>query len=181
MSFRHDGGLMGHTLSDAHERTTPEMQRTTPCLWFDTQGEDAANFYVSVFPNSRIGRVSHYGDAGPGPAGSVMTVGFELDGQSYVALNGGPHFTFNEAVSFQINCADQDEVDHYWSRLSEGGEEGPCGWLKDKYGLSWQVVPTALAELAGDPDPAKSQAVIKAMLGMKKIVVSELQEAYDAA
>jgi predicted 3-demethylubiquinone-9 3-methyltransferase (glyoxalase superfamily) len=158
------------------------MARTTPCLWFDTQGEDAANFYVSVFPNSRIGRVSHYGEAGPRAVGSVMTVEFELDGQSYLALNGGPDFKFNEAVSFQINCSDQDEVDHYWSKLVEGGgEEGPCGWLKDKYGLSWQVVPTALTELASDPDPAKSQAVIKAMLGMKKIVVSELQQAYDAA
>jgi predicted 3-demethylubiquinone-9 3-methyltransferase (glyoxalase superfamily) len=157
------------------------MERTTPCLWFDTQGEDAANFYVSVFPNSRIGRVSRYGAAGPRSEGSVMTVEFELDGQSYLALNGGPQFTFNEAVSFQINCADQDEVDYYWSKLAEGGEEGPCGWLKDKYGLSWQVVPTALTELASDPDPAKSQAVIKAMLGMKKIVVSELQDAYDTA
>jgi predicted 3-demethylubiquinone-9 3-methyltransferase (glyoxalase superfamily) len=157
------------------------MPRTTPCLWFDTQGKDAAEFYVSVFPNSRIVRVSHYGDAGPRPAGSVMTVDFELDGQPYMALNGGPQFTFSEAVSFLIDCADQDEVDYYWSNLGEGGEEGPCVWLKDKHGLSWQVVPAALAELAGDPDPAKSQAVIKAMLGMKKIVVSELQAAYDAA
>jgi predicted 3-demethylubiquinone-9 3-methyltransferase (glyoxalase superfamily) len=157
------------------------MPRITSCLWFDTQGEDAANFYVSVFPNSRVVNVSHYGEAGPRPAGSVMTVDFELDGRPFMALNGGPQFTFNEAVSFVIDCADQDEVDYYWTKLSEGGEEGPCGWLKDRFGLSWQVVPAALGELASDPDPAKSQAVIKAMLGMRKLVVAELQAAYDAA
>ncbi len=157
------------------------MPKTTPCLWFDTQGEDAANFYVSVFPNSKIVNVARYGDAGPRPAGTVMTVDFELDGQRYVALNGGPEFTFSEAISFQIDCADEAEVDHYWNKLSEGGEEGPCGWLKDKFGLSWQVVPTVLPELLSDPDPAKSQAVMKTMLGMKKIIVSELQAAYDAA
>ena len=157
------------------------MPKLTSCLWFDTEGEDAANFYVSVFPNSRIVNVSRYGDAGPRPAGSVMTVDFELDGRPFMALNGGPEFTFNEAVSFVVDCADQDEVDHYWTRLSEGGEEGPCGWLKDRFGLSWQVVPAALGELASDPDPAKSQAVIKAMLGMRKLVVAELQAAYDAA
>jgi predicted 3-demethylubiquinone-9 3-methyltransferase (glyoxalase superfamily) len=157
------------------------MPRTTPCLWFDTEGEDAANFYVSVFPNSRVRHVSRYGESGPRPAGSVMTVDFELDGQPYVALNGGPEFTFNEAVSFQISCADQDEVDYYWSKLAEGGEEGPCGWLKDRYGLSWQVIPEALPRLAGDADPAKAQAVIQAMLGMRKIVVAELEAAYDAA
>ena len=157
------------------------MTKTTPCLWYDTQGEEAANFYVSVFPNSRIVDVARYGDAGPRPAGTVMTVDFELDGQSFLALNGGPEFTFNEAVSFQISCADQEEVDHYWTTLAEGGEQGPCGWLKDSYGLSWQVVPKTLNELLGDPDPVKSQAVMKAMLGMKKIVVSELQAAYDAA
>jgi predicted 3-demethylubiquinone-9 3-methyltransferase (glyoxalase superfamily) len=157
------------------------MPNITSCLWFDTEGEDAANFYVSVFPNSRIVNVSRYGDAGPRPAGSVMTVDFELDGRPFMALNGGPEFTFNEAVSFVVDCADQDEVDHYWTKLSEGGEEGPCGWLKDRFGLSWQVVPAALGELASDPDPAKSQAVIKAMLGMRKLVVAELQAAYDAA
>jgi predicted 3-demethylubiquinone-9 3-methyltransferase (glyoxalase superfamily) len=157
------------------------MPNITSCLWFDTEGEDAANFYVSVFPNSRIVNVSRYGEAGPRPAGSVMTVDFELDGHSFMALNGGPEFTFNEAVSFVIDCADQDEVDYYWTKLSEGGEEGPCGWLKDRFGLSWQVVPAALGELASDPDPAKSQAVIKAMLGMRKLVVAELQAAYDAA
>jgi predicted 3-demethylubiquinone-9 3-methyltransferase (glyoxalase superfamily) len=157
------------------------MPKLTSCLWFDTEGEDAANFYVSVFPNSRIVNVSRYGDAGPRPAGSVMTVDFELDGRPFMALNGGPEFTFNEAVSFVIDCADQDEVDYYWTKLSEGGEEGPCGWLTDRFGLSWQVVPAALGELASDPDPAKSQAVIKAMLGMRKLVVAELQAAYDAA
>jgi predicted 3-demethylubiquinone-9 3-methyltransferase (glyoxalase superfamily) len=157
------------------------MPNITSCLWFDTQGEDAANFYVSVFPNSRIVNVSRYGEAGPRPAGSVMTVDFELDGRPFMALNGGPDFTFNEAVSFVIDCADQDEVDYYWTKLGEGGEEGPCGWLKDRFGLSWQVTPAALGELASDPDPAKSQAVIKAMLGMRKLVVAELQAAYDAA
>ncbi len=157
------------------------MPKLTSCLWFDTQGEDAANLYVSVFPNSRIVNVSRYGEAGPRPAGSVMTVDFELDGQPFMALNGGPDFTFSEAISFVIDCADQDEVDYYWSKLAEGGEEGPCGWLKDPYGLSWQVVPAALGELAGDPDPAKAQAVIKAMLGMRKLVVAELQAAYDSA
>jgi predicted 3-demethylubiquinone-9 3-methyltransferase (glyoxalase superfamily) len=157
------------------------MEGITPCLWFDTEGEDAANFYVSLFPNSRIVSVNRYGEAGPRAAGSVMTVDFELDGRRYVALNGGPDFTFNEAVSFQIDCADQDEVDHYWDKLGEGGEHGPCGWLKDRYGLSWQVIPRAFLELVSDPDPAKSQAVMGAMLGMKKLVVSELQEAYDSA
>ena len=157
------------------------MPNITSCLWFDTEGEDAADFYVSVFPNSHIVNVSHYGEAGPRSAGSVMTVDFELDGRPFMALNGGPEFTFSEAVSFVIDCADQDEVDYYWTELSEGGAEGPCGWLKDRFGLSWQVVPAALGELASDPDPAKSQAVIKAMLGMRKLVVAELQAAYDAA
>jgi predicted 3-demethylubiquinone-9 3-methyltransferase (glyoxalase superfamily) len=157
------------------------MESITPCLWFDTEGEDAANFYVSLFPNSRIVSVNRYGDAGPRAAGSVMTVDFELDGQPYVALNGGPDFKFNEAVSFQISCADQDEVDRYWDKLGEGGEHGPCGWLKDRYGLSWQVIPAKFLELVSDPDPAKSQAVMSAMLGMRKLVVSELQEAYDSA
>jgi predicted 3-demethylubiquinone-9 3-methyltransferase (glyoxalase superfamily) len=157
------------------------MEGITPCLWFDTEGEEAANFYVSLFPNSRIVSVNRYGEAGPRAAGSVMTVDFELDGQPYVALNGGPEFEFNEAVSFQISCADQDEVDHYWNKLGEGGELGPCGWLKDKYGLSWQVIPQQFLELVSDPDPAKSQAVMSAMLGMRKLVVSELQEAYDSA
>jgi predicted 3-demethylubiquinone-9 3-methyltransferase (glyoxalase superfamily) len=158
------------------------MPRITPCLWFDTTGEDAANFYVSVFPNSRIVSIARYGDAGPRPAGMVMTVSFELDGKPFTALNGGPEFTMDEAISFEIDCADQDEVDFYWTKLTEGGgEEGPCGWLKDKFGLSWQVVPRALVDMLDDPDQAKSQAVMKTMLGMRKIVISELQEAYDSA
>jgi predicted 3-demethylubiquinone-9 3-methyltransferase (glyoxalase superfamily) len=157
------------------------MQKITPCLWFDTKGEEAANFYVSLFKNSEITDISRYGDAGPGAPGSVMTVAFVLDGQSFLALNGGPEFTFSEAVSFQISCQTQEEVDHYWNSLAEGGEEGPCGWLKDKYGLSWQVVPTALPELLGDPDPDRAQRAMKAMLGMKKLDIASLQRAADAA
>ncbi|MFI6090170.1 VOC family protein [Streptomyces sp. NPDC051218] len=155
------------------------MPRITPTLWFDTQGEEAATFYVSVFPNSKITNVTHYGDAGPRPAGTVMTVEFELDGQPHLALNGGPQFTFNEALSLTIDCADQEEVDHYWTKLSEGGEEGPCGWLKDQFGLSWQVVPAALDELVSDPDPARAQRAMAAMLGMQKIDVAALYAAAD--
>ncbi|MEV0117990.1 VOC family protein [Streptomyces sp. NPDC050844] len=157
------------------------MPRITPNLWFDTQSEEAAKFYVSVFPNSKITNVSYYGEAGPRPAGTVLTVEFVLDGQPYLALNGGPEFTFNEAVSLSIDCADQEEVDHYWTKLSEGGEEGPCGWLKDKFGLSWQVVPEDLVKLLADPDAGRAQRAMKAMLGMKKIVVAELHKAADQA
>jgi predicted 3-demethylubiquinone-9 3-methyltransferase (glyoxalase superfamily) len=154
------------------------MQKFTPCLWFDTEGEEAAKFYTSVFPNSRIGDVTRYGSAGPRPEGTVMTVDFELDGQEFVALNGGPDFTFNEAISIQVSCETQDEVDAYWSKLSEGGgEEGPCGWVKDKYGLWWQIIPTALPSLLGDPDAEKSQRVMQAMLGMKKIEIDGLERA----
>ncbi len=153
------------------------MQKITPCLWFNTQSEEAAHFYTTVFENSRIVEVARYGAAGPGPEGTVMTVTFELDGQKFVALNGGPQFTFNEATSFQVSCETQDEVDYFWNRLSEGGEEGPCGWLKDRYGLSWQIVPTALIELVSEPDTEKSQAAIKAMLGMRKINIEALQRA----
>jgi len=153
------------------------MQKITPCLWFDTEGEEAARFYTSVFPNSRIVDVARYGSAGPRPEGTVMTVSFELDGQKYVALNGGPEFTFNEAISFQVSCETQEEVDKFWSTLSEGGEEGPCGWLKDKFGLSWQIVPTVLPELLGDPDREKSQRVMQAMLNMKKIEIDALERA----
>jgi predicted 3-demethylubiquinone-9 3-methyltransferase (glyoxalase superfamily) len=153
--------------------------KITTCLWFDTQGEEAAGFYCSVIPNSRVTGVQRYGEAGPGAQGRVMTVEFELDGRPCVALNGGPHFTFNEAVSFQVACADQDEVDRYWSTLSEGGEEGPCGWLKDRFGLSWQIVPTALPELLGDPDPDRAQRAMKAMLGMRKLDIAALQAAAD--
>jgi predicted 3-demethylubiquinone-9 3-methyltransferase (glyoxalase superfamily) len=153
------------------------MPRITPCLWFDTQGEEAATFYTSIFPNSRILEVAHYGEAGPRPAGTVMTVLFELDGQRFEALNGGPEFTFDEAVSFQVDCRSQEEVDDYWSRLGEGGQEGPCGWLKDRFGVSWQIVPARLVELLQDPDPGTSQRVMAAMLEMRKIDIAALEQA----
>ena len=149
----------------------------TPCLWFDTEGEEAAAFYTSVFPNSQILEVARYGEAGPRPAGTAMTVSFELDGQRFLALNGGPQYKFTEAISYQIHCATQEDVDYYWSRLSEGGEEGPCGWLKDRYGLSWQVVPDRLSELLSNPDPETSQRAMKAMLKMRKIEIDELERA----
>jgi predicted 3-demethylubiquinone-9 3-methyltransferase (glyoxalase superfamily) len=153
------------------------MDEITPCLWFDTEGEEAARFYTSVFPNSRILEVVRYGAAGPGPEGTVMTVSFELEGQKFVALNGGPEFTFSEAISFQVGCRTQEEVDAFWSKLSEGGEQGPCGWLKDRYGVSWQIVPTVLAELLSDPDPQRSQRVMRAMLQMKKLEIDALERA----
>jgi predicted 3-demethylubiquinone-9 3-methyltransferase (glyoxalase superfamily) len=157
------------------------MSKVTPCLWFDTEGEEAARFYTSVFPNSRIVDVTRYGEAGPRPEGMVMTVTFDLDGQRFVALNGGPDFTFNEAVSFQVDCETQNEVDAYWSRLGDGGEQGPCGWLKDRYGVSWQIVPRALPELLADDDRDKSQRVMRAMLGMRKIDIDELERAAAGA
>ncbi|HEX8692451.1 MAG TPA: VOC family protein [Longimicrobium sp.] len=155
------------------------MPRITPFLWFDNQAEEAASFYCSIFPNSRIVKVARYGEAGPGPKGSVMTVELELDGQPFIALNGGPHFTFTEAVSFSVECKSQEEVDRYWAALADGGEEGPCGWLKDRYGLSWQVNPTALGEMLADPDPEKSKRVMEAMLQMKKIDIPTLERAYE--
>jgi predicted 3-demethylubiquinone-9 3-methyltransferase (glyoxalase superfamily) len=158
-------------------RKDDTMQKLTPCLWFDTEGEEAAKFYTSVFPNSKIVDVTRYGSAGPRPEGMVMTVSFELDGQEFIALNGGPEFRFNEAISFQVSCETQEEVDAFWSTLSEGGEEGPCGWLKDKFGVSWQIVPTVLPELLADPDGAKSQRVMQAMLNMKKIEIDALERA----
>ena len=158
------------------------MRPITPCLWFETQGEEAASFYTSIFPNSKIMNVARYGSAGPRPEGTVMTVDFELNSRPFLALNGGPQFTFSEAISFQVFCDDQDEVDAYWSKLSEGGEEGPCGWLKDKFGLSWQIVPTALGRLLGDPDhPEKAQRAMAAMLEMKKIEIDELERAAAGA
>jgi predicted 3-demethylubiquinone-9 3-methyltransferase (glyoxalase superfamily) len=155
------------------------LAKITPCLWFDTKGEEAATFYTSIFENSRIIDVTHYGAAGPRPEGTVMTVNFELDGQEFIALNGGPEFTFDEAISFQVNCESQDEVDEFWTKLSDGGEKGPCGWLKDRFGVSWQIIPTALDELIRDPDPERTQRAMKAMLTMSKIEIAELQRAAD--
>jgi predicted 3-demethylubiquinone-9 3-methyltransferase (glyoxalase superfamily) len=155
------------------------MPKITPFLWFDHQAEEAVNFYVSIFPNSKIGMIARYGKAGPGPAGSVMTVEFELTGQPFVALNGGPIFKFTEAISFVINCETQDEVDYYWEKLSADGGEVQCGWVKDKFGLSWQVVPTVLVKLLSGPDPEGAQRAMKAMLGMKKLDIAALQRAYD--
>ncbi|MGP4000032.1 VOC family protein [Streptomyces sp. 8N706] len=150
----------------------------TTCLWFDGQAEEAANHYVSIFKNSKLGRVGRYNDAGPGPTGSVMVVEFEANGQKFVALNGGPEFTFNEAISFQIYCDGQDEVDYYWNKLTEGGEGVACGWLKDKYGVSWQVIPAGLIEMISDPDPEKANRTTEAMLSMTKFDVDALQRAY---
>ncbi|CAN5712514.1 MAG: VOC family protein [Ilumatobacteraceae bacterium] len=155
------------------------MPSITPNLWFDTEGEEAAEFYVSVFPNSRIKNVTHYGEAGPQEAGTVMTVDFVLDGQDFTAINGGPEFHFDEAISLLVNCADQNEVDYYWTKLGEGGEEVQCGWLKDRYGLSWQVVPDGMEELFADPDQGRADRVMKAMLGMKKLDLAALRAAAD--
>ncbi|MFI2263151.1 VOC family protein [Streptomyces tubercidicus] len=155
------------------------MPKITPNLWFDTQGKEAAEFYCSVFPNSKINNVTYYNEAGPRPAGTVLTVEFELDGQEYTAINGGPEFTFDEAISLLIDCADQDEIDYYWAKLSEGGEEGPCGWVKDKYGLSWQVAPTTVVKLLNGPDQERAARAMKAMLGMKKIDIAALEAAAD--
>jgi predicted 3-demethylubiquinone-9 3-methyltransferase (glyoxalase superfamily) len=158
-------------------------QRITPCLWFDDQAEDAAKFYVSVFKNSKLGEISRYGKEGfeihGRKAGTVMTAEWEIEGQKFVGLNGGPQFKFSEAISFQIMCEDQKEIDYFWSKLTAGGQEGPCGWLKDKFGLSWQVVPTALIDMLKDPDAAKSQRVTKAFLQMKKFDIAALKRAYE--
>jgi predicted 3-demethylubiquinone-9 3-methyltransferase (glyoxalase superfamily) len=153
------------------------IQKITPFLWFDHQAEEAANFYASIFPNSKIVKMVRYGKNGPGKAGSVMTVEFLLEGQTFVALNGGPVFKFTEALSFVVNCQSQDEVDRYWEKLSAGGAEVQCGWLKDKFGLSWQIVPTALLELLNDPDPKKAERVMKVMLTMKKLDIVALKKA----
>jgi predicted 3-demethylubiquinone-9 3-methyltransferase (glyoxalase superfamily) len=157
------------------------MPKITPCLWFDHQGEEAATFYTSVFPDSRITEVTRYPTAEAGEEGAVMTVSFSLDGQDYVALNGGPGRPFTEAISLQVHCASQDEVDHYWEALSAGGEEGPCGWLTDRYGLSWQIVPTALLELNADPDRERSARAVTAMMTMKKLDIAELLRAADGS
>lgn len=155
------------------------MQKITPFLWFDNQAEEAANFYVSLFKNSKIGSIRRYGDAGPGPKGSVMSVIFQLEGQEFFALNGGPHFKFTPAISLFVNCENQEEVDELWEKLSAGGRKDRCGWLQDKYGLSWQIIPLALGQLMSDPDPAKSNRVMKAMLEMDKIDIARLREAYE--
>jgi predicted 3-demethylubiquinone-9 3-methyltransferase (glyoxalase superfamily) len=155
------------------------MQKITPFLWFNDQAEEAMNFYTAIFKNSKIGSVSRYGEGGPGPQGSVMTATFELDGQEFMALNGGPLFTFTEAISFFVNCETQAEVDELWTKLTEGGEESQCGWLKDKYGLSWQIVPSVLGELLNDPDAEKAGRVMNAMLQMKKLDIAGLRSAYE--
>jgi len=158
------------------------MQEITPCLWFDSNAEEAVNFYASVFKKSKIGKISRYGEEGyeihGKPAGTVLTVEFELNGQTFTALNGGPVFKFNEAISFQVSCKSQKEVDYYWEKLSEGGEKGQCGWLKDKYGVSWQIVPTVLGEMLQDKVTKKSERVMKALLQMKKLDIKKLKQAY---
>lgn len=155
------------------------MQTISPCLWFDTQAEEAANFYVSIFKNSRIVKVSRYGDSGPGVPGSAIVVEFELDGQRFQALNGGPQFQFTEAISLSISVDTQEDLDYFWTKLTDGGAEGQCGWLKDRYGLSWQVVPTVLGELMCDPEPARSKRVMEALFAMKKLDINILREAYE--
>jgi predicted 3-demethylubiquinone-9 3-methyltransferase (glyoxalase superfamily) len=158
------------------------MNKITPFLWFDGQAEEAMEFYTSIFKDSSIGEISRYSDAGPGKPGSVMTASFTLNGLEFTALNGGPEFKFNESVSFSVDCKDQAEVDYYWDRLTEGGgEPGPCGWLKDKFGLSWQIVPSRLNELLQDSDPVKAGSVMRAMLEMHKINIAELEQAYETA
>jgi predicted 3-demethylubiquinone-9 3-methyltransferase (glyoxalase superfamily) len=170
----------GDRLIDRHLEKGRHVQKLTPCLWFDTEGEEAATFYTSVFPDSKILEITRYGSAGPRTEGTVMTVTFELDGQKFIALNGGPDFTFSEAISFEVSCDSQEEVDAYWSKLSEGGEEGPCGWLKDRFGVSWQIVPKVLVELLTDSDQEKAQRVMAAMLKMRKIEIDELERAAAA-
>jgi predicted 3-demethylubiquinone-9 3-methyltransferase (glyoxalase superfamily) len=155
------------------------MQKITPFLWFDGKAEEAMNFYVSIFKNSKVGSITRYGDAGPGPKGTVMIATFQLEGQDFIALNGGPQFTFTPAISLFVDCKTQQEVDELWEKLSAGGEKNRCGWLRDKYGVSWQIVPSALRELMGDKDPEKSKRVMKAMLQMDKIDIKGLKQAYD--
>lgn len=155
------------------------MQKITPFLWFDGKAEEAVNFYTSIFKNSKIGDIRRYGAAGPGPKGTVMSASFELEGQEFIALNGGPQFTFSPAISFFVNCKTQKEVDELWEKLSTGGEKLQCGWLKDKYGVSWQIIPDALGKMLNDPDPQKSQRVMKAMMQMRKIDIEGLKQAYE--
>jgi predicted 3-demethylubiquinone-9 3-methyltransferase (glyoxalase superfamily) len=157
------------------------MQKITPFLWYNDKAEEAANFYVSFFKNSKMKEIRRYGDTGPGPKGSVMTVAFQLEGQDFIALNGGPHFNLTPAISLFVNCETQEEVDQLWEKLAEGGRKDRCGWLQDKYGLSWQIIPEALGKLMSDPDPKKASRVMQAMLQMDKIDVKRLQEAYHQA
>src|SRR5437868_11235475 len=163
---------------DARLNREKPMQKITPFLWFDNQAEEAMHFYTSIFKNSKVGSVQRYGDAGPGPKGSVMSCTFELEGQQFIALNDGPHFTFTPAISFFVDCETQQEVDELWEKLSEAGDKNSCGWLKDKYGLSWQIIPSTLGKLLQDPDPVKSTRVMKAMLAMHKIDIEALKRAY---
>jgi len=156
------------------------MPKQIPCLWFDDQAAEAAQHYTSIFPNSSIGETTHYGPDMPLPEGTVLTVSFTLDGQEYVGLNGGPQFPFTEAISFQIMCRDQEEADHYWNRLTDGGEESMCGWLKDKFGVSWQVIPVEMMSLLQDPDPGRAQRATQAMLGMRRIDIAEIRRAADS-
>ena len=155
------------------------MQKISPFLWYNDNAEEAVNFYTSIFKNSKILAVARYGEGGPGPKGSVMTINFQIEGQEFIALNGGPHFKFNEAISFSVDCETQEEVDELWEKLSEGGQKSQCGWLKDKYGLSWQVNPRILGELLSDKDPEKAKRVMEAMLQMEKIDIKTLKQAYD--
>ena len=157
------------------------MQKITPFLWFDGNAEEAMNFYVSIFKNSKVGRISRYGDARPGPKGTVMSVTFQLEGQEFMALNGGPHFSFSPAISFFVSCETQEEVDELWEKLSAGGKKEKCGWLKDKYGLSWQIIPATLGQLMQDKDPERSTRVMNAMLQMDKIEIKKLKQAYENA
>jgi predicted 3-demethylubiquinone-9 3-methyltransferase (glyoxalase superfamily) len=175
-----DTKLTQNNVAKSKENPVP-IQKITPFLWFDNQAEEAAKFYVSIFPNSKIVKVMRYSEAGPGPAGSAMTVAFELDRQPFTALNGGPHFKFTEAISFVVHCETQEEVDTYWEKLSADGGEVQCGWLRDKFGLSWQVVPNVLLELLGNPDPKKAARVAKAMFQMKKFDIRTLQKAANEA
>lgn len=155
------------------------MQKITPFLWFDGKAEEAMNFYVAIFKNAKVGKVNRYPEGGPAPAGTVLTCSFQLDGQEFIALNGGPMFSFTPAISFSVDCKSQEEVDHYWEKLSEGGQKERCGWLKDKFGLSWQIVPTVLGELMGDKDPEKAKRVMLAMMQMDKIDIAKLKQAYE--
>ena len=169
----------GATATSKDERTRPFQQKISAFLWFDNNAEEAVNFYVSVFKNSKILQTTRYGEVGPGPKGTVMTIAFELDGQEFTALNGGPQFKFTEAISLVVHCDTQEEVDYYWEKLSEGGEKVECGWLKDKFGLFWQITPDVLLELIGDPDEEKQQRVMKAMMKMKKLDIEQLKQAAE--